>query len=65
GVAQTDRRLAEAAQLGFRTAYVAARSSSARGPGTMAVEGVPDVGALFRALFGARRSSRAPSAART
>jgi DNA repair protein RadA/Sms len=52
GVSRLDRRLAEAEQLGFASAFVAERSvpgSRARGP--MRVHGVADVASLLRSLF--------------
>lgn len=52
GVNRLDRRLAEAEQLGFKTAYVADRSaSSGRARGSLRMHGMADIGALFRSLF--------------
>jgi DNA repair protein RadA/Sms len=50
-VSQTERRLAEAAQLGFRTAFVAARSTSDRNPAGLQVIAVESLQALFGRLF--------------
>ena len=50
-VSQTERRLAEAAQLGFQTAFVAARSTSDRNPAGLQVIAVESLQALFGRLF--------------
>ena len=50
-VAQTERRLAEAAQLGFRTAWIPARSSIARPPAGLDVVPVESLQDLFRRVF--------------
>jgi DNA repair protein RadA/Sms len=52
GVNRLDRRLAEAEQLGFTTAYVADRSAtSGRTRGTLRTHAAADIAALFRHLF--------------
>ncbi|MBC7895359.1 MAG: DNA repair protein RadA [Cytophagaceae bacterium] len=51
-VSQVDRRLAEAAQLGFTTAYVASRGLPRRTPDGLKVVGVDSLRALFERLFG-------------
>ena len=50
-VSQVDRRLAEAAQLGFTTAYVASRGLPRRTPDGLKVIGVDSLRALFERLF--------------
>jgi DNA repair protein RadA/Sms len=50
-VTQTERRLAEAAQLGFRTAWIPARSSGNRTPSGLDVVGVESLQELFGRLF--------------
>jgi DNA repair protein RadA/Sms len=51
-VGQLDRRLAEAEQLGFDTAFVAeGNADRPRGRGTMRVREMRDIGVLFRTLF--------------
>jgi DNA repair protein RadA/Sms len=50
-VSQLDRRLAEAAQLGFRTAWVADRGTPRRVPEGLRVRGVKSLGDLFSRLF--------------
>lgn len=52
GVNRLDRRLAEAEQLGFATAFVAERTVPGSRPrGSLRVEGVADVASLFRRVF--------------
>ena len=51
-VSQVDRRLAEAAQLGFKTAYFATRCLPRRAPDGLKVIGVESLRALFERLFG-------------
>ncbi|MBL8961863.1 MAG: DNA repair protein RadA [Gemmatimonadetes bacterium] len=51
-VSQLDRRLAEAAQLGFRTAWVAGRAVPRKAPEGLRVHGVSSLGDLFGRLFG-------------
>ncbi len=50
-VSQTERRLAEAAQLGFRTAYISSRSTPSRTVPGLNVIGVESLSALFARLF--------------
>ncbi len=50
-VTQTERRLAEAAQLGFQTAWIPARSSGTRTPSGLEVIGVESLPELFTRLF--------------
>ncbi len=50
-VSQIDRRLAEAAQLGFRTAWVSTRGQPRRAPDGLRVAGAETLGALFGQLF--------------
>ncbi|HWE41383.1 MAG TPA: DNA repair protein RadA [Gemmatimonadaceae bacterium] len=51
-VAQTERRLAEAAKMGFTTAYVAERSVPARGATRdIRAIGVRGIGAMFESVF--------------
>jgi len=50
-VSQTDRRLAEAANMGMRRAFVAERAVPKRASRDMDVVGVRDIGTLFRRLF--------------
>lgn len=50
-VAQTDRRLAEAAQLGFRSAYLSRRALPKRVPEGLVVHGVDTLDAMLRQLF--------------
>ncbi len=51
GVSQVDRRLAEAAKMGMRVAYVSERGLPRRSPKALKVVGVRDIGALLRELF--------------
>lgn len=51
GISQAERRLGEAEKMGMRRAFVSARSVPKRLPKSLSVEGVPDLVALFRALF--------------
>lgn len=51
GVSQAERRLLEAEKMGMRRAFVSARSVPKRAPKQLKVESVPDLVALFRALF--------------
>lgn len=51
GVSQAERRLLEAEKMGMRRAFVSARSVPKRQPRQLKVESVPDLVALFRALF--------------
>lgn len=50
-VAQTERRLAEAAKMGIRTAFIAQRSAGKRVPKEVKAIGVTNIGELFRRLF--------------
>ena len=50
-VSQTERRLAEAAQLGLSTAYVSDRGVPARGPQGLRIHGVATLKELFQRLF--------------
>lgn len=50
-VSQAERRLLEAEKMGMRRAFVSARSVPKRLPKQLKVESVPDLVALFRALF--------------
>ncbi|MGQ0648253.1 MAG: DNA repair protein RadA [Gemmatimonadaceae bacterium] len=50
-VSQTDRRLAEAAQLGFTTAYVPSRGRPRRIPDGLRVIAIDTLGTLFAQLF--------------
>ena len=51
-VSQTERRLAEAAKMGFTTAYVAERSVPARGSSRdIKAVGVRGIGEMFEKLF--------------
>jgi DNA repair protein RadA/Sms len=50
-VTQTERRIAEAAQLGFTTAYVSDRGAPARAPHEFAIRAVASVRELFTQLF--------------
>ncbi|HEX2779075.1 MAG TPA: magnesium chelatase domain-containing protein, partial [Gemmatimonadaceae bacterium] len=50
-VAQTERRLAEAAKMGFTTAYVAERGVPSRGVRDIRAVGVRGIGELFERLF--------------
>lgn len=50
-VSQVDRRLAEAAQLGFSVAFVSARGLPRRGPDGLRVVGVDTLATLFSHLF--------------
>jgi DNA repair protein RadA/Sms len=50
-VSQTERRLAEAAQLGLGAAYVSDRAVPSRGPQGIRVHGVATLRELFRLLF--------------
>ena len=50
-VSRLERRLAEAAQLGFTTAYVAEVSAKAASSRSIRVVGVPDIAALFQRVF--------------
>jgi DNA repair protein RadA/Sms len=58
GVGRIDRRLAEAEQLGFRTAYVSARSAAPARSRGIRVVFVEDIGGLVRDLLGAKRMGR-------
>jgi DNA repair protein RadA/Sms len=51
GISQAERRLSEAEKMGMRRAFVSERSRPKRVPKQLAIEVVPDVVALFRALF--------------
>lgn len=51
GISQAERRLLEAEKMGMRRAFVSQRSVPKRLPKQLKVEGVPDLAALFRALF--------------
>jgi DNA repair protein RadA/Sms len=51
-VSRTERRLAEAAQLGFTTAYVSGRGQPRRPPDGLVVVGVDTLSQLFGRLFG-------------
>jgi DNA repair protein RadA/Sms len=51
-VSQTDRRIAEAGNMGMKRAYVAERSVSRRGPRDIDVIGVRTIAELFGRLFG-------------
>lgn len=50
-VSQTERRLAEAAQMGMTTAYVAERGAPKKVPASMRIVGVGTLHALFAQLF--------------
>jgi DNA repair protein RadA/Sms len=50
-VAQTERRLAEAAKMGMTNAFVAQRSADGRIPKGVRATGVATVGEMFRRLF--------------
>ena len=50
-VAQTERRLAEAAKMGMGNAFVAHKSASGRIPKGVRATGVATVGEMFRTLF--------------
>jgi DNA repair protein RadA/Sms len=50
-ISQAERRLLEAEKMGMRRAFVSARSVPKRLPKQLTVESVPDLAALFRALF--------------
>lgn len=50
-VSQSERRLAEAAQLGFHTVFLAERGRPRRVPGGMRVVGVSSIDRLFKELF--------------
>jgi DNA repair protein RadA/Sms len=50
-VSQADRRIAEAAQLGIKTAYVGARGASSRSSSALRLSAHDNLGALFAALF--------------
>jgi DNA repair protein RadA/Sms len=50
-VSQSERRLAEAAQLGMRVAYVGSRGVSSRSNGQIRLASHENLGALFAALF--------------
>ncbi len=50
-VSQIERRLAEAAKMGMRVAYVAERGAPKRRPSALQVEGVANLHALFARLF--------------
>ena len=50
-VSQGERRVAEAAQVGFRTAYLAERAVPRRLPTGLRAVGVQSLGPLFRELF--------------
>ncbi len=51
-VAQTERRMAEAAKMGMRTAYVAERSAGGRVPRGVRAVGVRTVREMFDVMFG-------------
>jgi DNA repair protein RadA/Sms len=50
-VSQIERRLAEAAKMGMRVAYIAERGVPKRRPSAMQIEGVGNLHALFARLF--------------
>jgi DNA repair protein RadA/Sms len=50
-VSQAERRLAEAAQLGFRTVYLSERNVPRRVPDGIRARGVGSIAALFQGLF--------------
>jgi DNA repair protein RadA/Sms len=50
-VSQAERRLAEAAQLGFRSVYLSERGLPRRTPEGVRARGVASIGALFQELF--------------
>ncbi len=50
-VSQAERRLAEAAQLGFRTIYLSERGVPRRTPDGVRARGVASIGTLFQELF--------------
>jgi len=50
-VSQVERRIVEAEKMGMTVAYVGERSVPKRVPKNIRVEGVRDIGALFRMLF--------------
>ena len=50
-VSQSERRLAEGAKMGLRTAYLAERAVPKRGSRDIKVVGVRTIVDLFRALF--------------
>ena len=50
-ISQTERRLAEAAKMGFTTAYLAERSVPNRGTRDIRAVGVPAIAELFERLF--------------
>jgi DNA repair protein RadA/Sms len=50
-VSQTDRRLAEAANMGMTRAYVAERAVPKRGPRAIGVVGIRTIAELFGHLF--------------
>ena len=50
-VAQTERRLAEAAKMGMRNAFVAQRSAEGRIPKGVRATGVATIGEMFKRLF--------------
>jgi DNA repair protein RadA/Sms len=50
-VAQTERRLAEAAKMGMRNAFVAQRSASGRVPKDVKAVGVATIAEMFKRLF--------------
>ncbi len=50
-VSQVERRIAEAEKMGMTIAYVGERSVPKRTPKNIRVEGVRDIGTLFRTLF--------------
>jgi DNA repair protein RadA/Sms len=62
-VSQVERRLAEAARLGWRHAYLAERGVPARVPAGLTVHGVRTIDALLRALFHVGDQSTASPAA--
>jgi DNA repair protein RadA/Sms len=62
-VSQVERRLAEAARLGWRTVYLAERGVPARTPAGLVVHGVRTIDALLRALFHAPDQAKATPAA--
>jgi DNA repair protein RadA/Sms len=50
-ISQTERRLAEAAKMGFTTAYLAERSVPNRARSDIRAVGVSTIGDLFERLF--------------
>jgi DNA repair protein RadA/Sms len=62
-VSQIERRLAEAARLGWRSVYLAERGVPARTPAGLTVHGVRTIDALLRALFHSPTQATATPAA--